>query len=188
MNSRSALFLAATCGAVSCRAVAPSDLEARPEWVRVEVAGVDRRGSDADLVDDAVAYTLEGGYDLVRTPRWRAGIELGVTWSRHDVVPIVGTDDDPQLDVLRWMAGAQAALRLFGGEAALWVDAGASFRYEDADDEPDYDQQGAGSYFGAGFDVYYVPGARMGPFVRVHEFSENDLREVLVGIGATIHL
>jgi hypothetical protein len=157
------------------------------EWFGVAGAVVDRRGSDAQSIDDGPALTLEGGYDLVTTRYLRAGFELGVNWSHHDMERISGIDDDPDIDVARWNLGGRASLSIEPLGVVAYVDGGIYFRSEDSDEEPDQEQDGRGSYVGGGLDFWYDSIGRMGPFVRYYDFADSDLTEVLVGLSITFY-
>src|SRR5262249_15027338 len=93
------------------------------EWIAVAVSSDDRRGSDSGEVHDSAAFTLEGGYDVLKLDPLRAGFELGVVWSRHKVEQTTGTEDDPRMNVTRWNLGARATLDV-ARFAVLWCDGG----------------------------------------------------------------
>src|SRR5688572_20025755 len=152
-------------------AAPPAPPEGRgPEWISFLVASVDRRGSDEDSVDDSAALGIEGGYDIVNTEHFDAGFEIGVSWSRHDVPRVDGLDDDPSLDVARWLLGGRASLDLWPWNTLIYVHGGIYVRDESSDDEPGFEQDGRGSYAGAGLEFWFDPGGRLGPFVRRYDF------------------
>jgi hypothetical protein len=181
-----ALGLLLFCGA--CRVPGPPPEGRGREWLSVFAASVDRRGSDADQVDDSAAFALEGGYDVLATTRVRAGFEIGVSWSRHDVPVTTGTDENPKLSVARYQLGGRASLDLTPLNAVLYVNGGIYVRNEESNDEPDFEQNGRGNYLGGGLDFWYDSTGRMGPFVRAYDFADSDLTEVLVGLAATFSL
>ncbi|MEO7155901.1 MAG: hypothetical protein ABI054_14730 [Planctomycetota bacterium] len=159
------------------------------EWLSVAVSSVDRRGSDEALVDDSAAFTLEGGYDVLATDVVRAGFEIGVVWSRHEVEQVSGTSSDPKLSVARWNLGVRVALESqLPVRATLWADGGVYIRDESSGDEPDLEQDGGGGYVGGGLDFWFDESGRMGPFIRYYDFRDSDLDEVLVGLSATFSL
>lgn len=153
------------------------------EWIGVSVSSDDRRGGDSADVSDSAAFTLEGGYDLLATEHVRAGFEIGVVWSSHDVSQITGTETDPRLYVTRWNFGGRVAFELY--PAVLYGDGGVYVRSESSDDEPTLEQDGQGGYIGGGIDFWYEENARLGPFVRAYDFADSDLNELLIGISAT---
>lgn len=173
---------------VSCAAQQPARKAPSREWLSVTAASVDRRGFDSAEVDDAMAFGLEGGYDFVTTPRFNAGVELGLVWSRHSVPPVNGPEDDPRLTVARWCLGARATLDLRPVNALLYVHGGGYARDESSDDEPQFAQDGRGNYIGAGIDFWFDNVGRIGPFVRSYDFTDSDLTEVLVGVSSTFRL
>ncbi|HTF89100.1 MAG TPA: hypothetical protein VK843_11875 [Planctomycetota bacterium] len=196
-------FAVATAGLDACVAVAQAPREMEEdwrnydqhrreesrEWLSVAVSSVDRRGSDEDLVDDSAAFTLEGGYDVFATQVVRAGFEIGVVWSRHEVEQVSGTSSDPKLSVARWNLGVRVALESPAPlRATLWADGGVYIRDENSSDEPDIEQNGGGSYVGGGLDFWFDESGRMGPFIRYYDFRDSDLDEVLVGLSATFSL
>lgn len=182
------LAVLALCSLGACRAPGPPPEGRGREWLSVFVASVDRRGSDADQVDDSGALALEGGYDVIEFWRMRGALEIGAVWSRHDVPMVQGTDEDPKLSVVRYSLGGRAALDLAPLNAVLYVNGGVYVRDEESNDEPAFEQNGRGAYIGGGLDFWYDATGRMGPFVRAYDFADSDLNEVLVGIAATFSL
>jgi hypothetical protein len=180
--------LALAAAAHGCRAPGPPPEGRGREWLSVFGGSVDRRGSDADLVDDSAAFALEGGYDVLATEHVRAGFEVGVVWSSHDVPQTVGTNADPRLTVARWALGARASLDLTPLNAVLWANGGIYVRSEDSSDEPDFEQDGRGSYVGGGLEFWFDGTGRMGPFVRGYDFADSDLTEVMLGLAVTFSL
>jgi hypothetical protein len=52
---------------------------------------------------------------------------------------------------------------------------------------PPDEQSGHGLYLGGGLDLWFDRIGRMGPFVRVYELSDSDVRDVLVGFSVTFY-
>lgn len=199
MNCTTALLFVASTALNACAAIEPAarqegdewmrykpaEREEGREWIAVAVSSDDRRGSDSAEVSDAAAFTLEGGYDILVTKPLRAGFEIGVVWSQHDVPVVSGTATDPRLYVTRWNLGGRLALNVKPLNAVIYADGGIYVRDESSADEPSFGQHGRGNYVGGGLDFWFDASGRMGPFVRMYDFADSDLTDVLVGLSAT---
>jgi hypothetical protein len=183
-TTRIACALAATLSA-ACEAVRPPFAPLPPrQWVTLSSGVIERRGSDADVVNDALAWTLEGGYDMVATSV-RIGPEIGVTWSSHDL-DIPGADGDPGLDIARWNFGGRVGFDIRQLNSVWYVRGGIYLR-DETTSEPDVAQDSSGYYAGAGVEFWFDQTGRMGPFVRWYDSNDTDLEEVLVGLAVTFH-
>ena len=67
MNVRGPAALALAALAGGCEAPVTYEDHSDREWFSLFAGGVDRRGSDADGVDDALGFGAMGGYDFVKS-------------------------------------------------------------------------------------------------------------------------
>lgn len=162
------------------------------EWFAVSGAIVERGGDDTQDVDDAGAFGIEGGHDVLATEQFRAGFEFGFSWSSHDGNPTSAPAQGYDLNVMRWSMGGRASFQMPAIGAVLYANGGIYLRDEDLSGVdpvaiPPEEESGHGLYYGAGMDFWYDRIGRMGPFVRVYEVSDSDVRDVLVGFSVTFY-
>jgi hypothetical protein len=174
----------------ACRnTLPPRDGHGR-QWFAVAGSMVERDGDQAQDVDEAGAFTLEGGYDVLTTEYLRAGFEVGFNWSSHDVRSTSTPGESWDLYVARWSMGARAGLMIPAIDGVLYVNGGFFLRDEDADDwdvvaAPPPEESGTGLYIGGGLDFWFDRVGRMGPFVRYYDDSDSDVHEMLIGLSVT---
>lgn len=179
-------------GLVLCCAgcAAPSQRERPPEWIELGAGVFDLAQGSGEPVDDAFGLFLGGGYDLVRRPPLRFGLELGLAWAQHDLLGIDPLDEDDQarLDVVRGSAGLRAEVALGDLPFSLSLRGGWGWRDEDSRASEFAGNDQAGTYAGVALDYWYRPSASLEPFVFVFRGDEDELEETFVGIAARFHL
>lgn len=151
------------------------------EWFSLGLVIADRAEDDGALVEDGGGFSLDGGYELTRTPL-RPSIEIGGAWSVHEVEGVSG-----DLDVMRISMGVRLALHDLGVPLLPYARAGAFHRwaYDDEEDLGLEDQSGRGWYVGAGLDWITEPGVAFGPFFTSYEGAEDELEERFYGLEAS---
>jgi hypothetical protein len=171
----------------SCRSMGVLPGEGVPrEWFSGGISSIDRRGADEGVVDDALGFTIEGGYDLILEPV-RAGLELGVTWSFHDMADAPTSLTDDGVDVARYLMGGRVTVDLPPLNSVVYVRSGFYHRDQRADQPTAADADGRGTYVGGGLDFWIDGRSRMGPFLMWYEDDEQDLQDLVIGLSATFY-
>jgi hypothetical protein len=194
-------LLAAALALASCRSL-PSPDPGRPdgmqeryhpwplgerEWIGAGFALLGRRDERVNL-DDGPALLVDTGIDLARGPLIPS-IELGFGWSFHDGDEAGISDPDPELSIGRVSFGARLTARPERWRVGVHARGGWFYRWngtgsDEFDVEP-FDQDGGGTYLGAGLDFWRTPHETWGPFFTVYR-GDDGLEERAFGLGATI--
>ena len=154
----------------------------RRDWISLGVLGslIDE---DEDVeVEDGFGVFLEGGRDLTRGSSLPIAIEGGLGWAQHDTDLLVGSGD---VTIWRFYTGA----RLWFAEGAdqrwaPYVRGGVLYALFEEEGQTGL-EEGFGWYAGGGLDYQYSGGAYIGPFVTFAQGGDEDLRQVVIGLGAT---
>jgi hypothetical protein len=156
------------------------------EWFSVAGGVLERDGAASTVVGDGLIWSLDGGYEYVRNPL-RIGPEIGMAWSHQDLDASVAPGEDPHLDVLRFSFGGRVSvdLGLFG---TVYARGGIYTRDEESNDVPGFEDDSTGNYWGGGFEFWFDPRGRLGPYVRWYDSHDSDLEEFSVGFAATFIL
>jgi len=166
------------------RNAAALPVQGRREWLSFGAGLMSRGGSSGDLFEDGLGWSVDGGY-VLGGRRFRTSLELGGTYSEHDID--TPPRDDGDLDLYRISAGFRIELDLPRAPLTPYVRGGWFYRFSDDDEfeaEP-FDQDGDGVYVGGGL-LYWVQSyLAIGPFVVHYEgVDEDDLEETFVGLQA----
>lgn len=157
------------------------------EWLGVSLAIVERQKNETVDLEDSYGWSIEGGLEFTRWPI-RPSLELGAGWSPHGLEGVAGSEE---LDIFRVFMGGRLSWRSEHSYLSPYVRGGIFSRRSRAEDLGGgmiVDQDGSGTYTGAGIDVWTSPGGRAGPFVLWFEGNDEDeLEELLIGFTFSRH-
>jgi len=153
------------------------------EWLSVSLALIERQANETVDLDDSYAWSIDGGLEFTDF-LLRPSLELGAGWSPHDLAGGAGTEE---LDLYRVLLGGRLSWRSPRMRLAPYVRGGIFTRISEGKDLGGgsvVDQDGSGTYVGAGIDIRTSAGGRAGPFVLFFEGDDEDrLEELMIGLS-----